>query len=127
MTCYVVDASILVKWFVPEVYSEAAIRFLNGNDELIAPDLIFTEAGNALWKKVMRAEIPPTSAKEIIRNLIVSPVKLYPSGSMLDDVAANCDLPIHRVLSTVSVLESRRLVTATSGSRGRRGRRRPRR
>jgi predicted nucleic acid-binding protein len=84
MTCYVVDASIVVKWFVPEVYSEAAIRFLNGNDELIAPDLIFTEAGNALWKKVLRTEIPPTSAKEIIQNLIVSPVKLYPSGPMLE-------------------------------------------
>jgi predicted nucleic acid-binding protein len=33
---------------------------------------------------VRRAEIPPTSAKEIIRNLIVSPVKLYPSGTMLE-------------------------------------------
>jgi predicted nucleic acid-binding protein len=84
MTRYVVDASIVVKWFVPEIYSEAAIRFLNGNDELIAPDVVFTEAGNALWKKVMRAEILPTSAKEIIQNLIVSPVKLYPSGPMLE-------------------------------------------
>jgi predicted nucleic acid-binding protein len=84
MTCYVVDASIVVKWFVPEIYSEAAIRLLNGNDELIAPDLVFTEAGNALWKKVMRAEIRPASAKEIIQNLVVSPVKLYPSGAMLE-------------------------------------------
>ena len=35
---------------------------------------------------------------------------IEPAGSMLDDVAAACGLPIHRVLSTVSVLESRRLV-----------------
>lgn len=40
-----------------------------------------------------------------------------PGGSMLDDVAAACGLPIHRVLSTVSVLESRRLVRKVGGNR----------
>ncbi len=34
----------------------------------------------------------------------------------LDDVAANAGLPIHRVLSTVSVLEMRRLVRRVSGT-----------
>jgi predicted nucleic acid-binding protein len=97
MTCYVVDASIVVKWFVPEIYSEAAIRYLNGNHELIAPDLVFTEAGNALWKKVIRAEIPPTSAYEIIRNLIVSPVRIYPSGPMLE-IALDISIEHHRSL-----------------------------
>jgi predicted nucleic acid-binding protein len=97
MTCYVVDASIVVKWFVPEIYSEAAIRFLNGSDELIAPDLIFSEAGNALWKKVMRAEILPASAKEIIQNLMVSPVKLYPSGPMLE-IALDISIEYRRSL-----------------------------
>jgi DNA processing protein len=40
-----------------------------------------------------------------------------PAGSMLDDVAVHCGLPIHRVLSTVSVLESRRLVRKLGGNR----------
>jgi DNA processing protein len=40
-----------------------------------------------------------------------------PAGSMLDDVAAACGMPIHRVLSTVSVLESRRLVRKLGGNR----------
>ena len=42
---------------------------------------------------------------------------IEPAGSMLDDVAAACGLPIHRVLSTVSVLESRRLVRKVGGNR----------
>jgi DNA processing protein len=42
---------------------------------------------------------------------------IEPTGSMLDDVAAACELPIHRVLSTVSVLESRRLVRKLGGNR----------
>jgi sugar-specific transcriptional regulator TrmB len=36
---------------------------------------------------------------------------------MLDEVATACGLPIHRVLSTVSVLESRRLVRKIGGNR----------
>ena len=40
-----------------------------------------------------------------------------PSGSTLDEVAAACGLPIHRVLATVSVLESRRLVRKLGGNR----------
>lgn len=40
-----------------------------------------------------------------------------PAGSTLDDVAAACGLPIHRVLATVAVLESRRLVRKLGGNR----------
>jgi DNA processing protein len=42
---------------------------------------------------------------------------IEPAGSSLEDVAATCGLPIHRVLATVSVLEARRLVRKTSGNR----------
>ena len=34
----------------------------------------------------------------------------------LDAIAAACGLPIHRVLSTISVLEMRRLIRRTSGT-----------
>lgn len=40
-----------------------------------------------------------------------------PAGCSLDDVAAACGWPIHRVLATVSVLESRRLVRRAGGNR----------
>ena len=42
---------------------------------------------------------------------------IEPTRSMLDDVAASCAMPIHRVLATVSVLESRRLVRKVAGNR----------
>jgi DNA processing protein len=42
---------------------------------------------------------------------------IEPAGSILDDVATACEMPIHRVLSTVSVLESRRLVRKLGGNR----------
>jgi predicted nucleic acid-binding protein len=53
---YVVDASVVLKWFLPEKDSGLADSlledFLNGDAELIAPDLILLEAANALWKRV---------------------------------------------------------------------------
>jgi DNA processing protein len=42
---------------------------------------------------------------------------IEPAGSILDDVAEKCAMPIHRVLSTVSVLESRRLIRKIGGNR----------
>ena len=48
MSCYVIDASVAVKWFVPETYSQAALHFLDVDHELIAPDLLIPELGNTL-------------------------------------------------------------------------------
>lgn len=48
MTGYVVDASVAVKWLVSEDYSEEAASLLDGRMTLVAPDLLFAEATNAL-------------------------------------------------------------------------------
>ncbi|MCC6491991.1 MAG: DNA-protecting protein DprA [Pirellulales bacterium] len=42
---------------------------------------------------------------------------IEPAGTYLDAVAATCQMPIHRVLATISVLESRRLVRKLGGNR----------
>ncbi|MGN6270565.1 MAG: type II toxin-antitoxin system VapC family toxin [Sphingomonas sp.] len=56
----IIDASIGVKWLVPEDDSAAAIELLR-HGELIVPTLFHAEVGNALWKKARRGEIalPP--------------------------------------------------------------------
>jgi DNA processing protein len=40
-----------------------------------------------------------------------------PAGSLIDQVARDCELPVHRVLSTISVLEMRHLVRRLGGNR----------
>jgi predicted nucleic acid-binding protein len=52
----VIDASIGVKWVVPENDSAKAIELL-GESNLHVPTLFHVEVGNALWKKVRRKEI----------------------------------------------------------------------
>lgn len=46
----VVDASVAIKWVVPETGSERAITLLDHS--LVAPDLLFSECANILWRKL---------------------------------------------------------------------------
>src|SRR5687768_14730384 len=79
----VVDASVACKWFVPEVHSEAATRLLETEIALCAPDLIFPEFGNILWKKVRRGEITRDEAAEILAAFSAIPLDIHPSAVLL--------------------------------------------
>lgn len=46
MIAYVVDASVVVKWFLPEPGAEAAGRLRRADLECHAPDLLLLEASN---------------------------------------------------------------------------------
>ena len=66
----VVDASVALKWYFPELGSDQAKRVLaeaiDGERELLAPDLILIEFANVLWKKVQRDECDRGEAEEIL-------------------------------------------------------------
>ena len=79
MTRYVVDASVCVKWFVPEIHSESALRFASGDCELLAPDLLRVEIGNIVWKKIRAAELSRRHGRDILQAFHGSPVRLYSS------------------------------------------------
>ena len=57
MTLLVVDASVVVKWFVPEVHGEAALRLLDSGETFAAPDHLFAETTNAIRKSVRQREL----------------------------------------------------------------------
>jgi predicted nucleic acid-binding protein len=79
----VVDASVAVKWFVPEIHSVAAARLLVPEIVLCAPDLIGPEFGNILWKKVRRAEITADEADQILGAFSGLPLEIFPSVALL--------------------------------------------
>lgn len=57
MRICVIDASVAVKWLAEEEFSTQAFQLLFGEIRLIAPDLIFAEVANALWKMQRRGEL----------------------------------------------------------------------
>ena len=70
MTPLVVDASVVVKWFVPEEHSESARSLLQLSDHaFFAPDHLFTELGNTVWKKVRRGELDAALVPALVADM----------------------------------------------------------
>jgi len=81
----VIHANVLIKLYVPEVLSQKADSLFrdaeNRRIDLIAPDLIYPEAGNILRKKQRLKELSRPDVEEITEAmlslpLVVEPVKL---------------------------------------------------
>lgn len=69
MSRYVVDASVAVKWYLPEIHDAEARRLLTGEKELFVPDLIFSEVGNILWKRVRSGQMLEPEAETVLLSL----------------------------------------------------------
>ena len=71
---FVVDASVAVKWILPEEGHEQAQclleRYQNEELDLVAPHLLVAEACSVLWKRVRRGELTAPSAHRCFEQLL---------------------------------------------------------
>jgi predicted nucleic acid-binding protein len=81
MDAAIVDASVAVKWVIEEEGSAMARRL--SRIRLEAPDLLFVECANILWKKVRLGDLAPAEAKERLDRLLRAPVRLTASRELL--------------------------------------------
>lgn len=58
----VVDASVAVKWLLPETGADAARRLLDSGDTLLGPALIRVEVAAAVARKARYGEMDPRDA-----------------------------------------------------------------
>jgi len=79
----VVDASVAVKWYVPESGSQRAAALLDGPAQLLAPDLLVPEFGNAVWKKTQRGELRAEEGAAIVRAFLAAPPVTLRSSTVL--------------------------------------------
>jgi predicted nucleic acid-binding protein len=63
----VVDASVIVKWFIPEAGDIPAKALLAAGDELIAPELARIEVASALIRKGLRDEVAAADVASTLR------------------------------------------------------------
>lgn len=116
MSVYVVDASVVAKWFVPERLSDDALRLLDDKHELASPDLMWAEIGNVLWKKSRAGQLSGPEAVRIIRALDDFPVTVFPSRLVLEgalEIALGTGRSVYdSVYLALAVALDCRLVTA---------------
>ena len=77
----VVDASVVVKWVVEEPGSDLARTLATA--ALEAPDLLFTECANILWKKARVGDLDKPEAEARLGALLRAPVRLAPDRDLL--------------------------------------------
>lgn len=87
MSRLVIDASVAIKWFLPEPFSINALRLLDAGHELYAPDLIFPECGNVLWKKWLRQEIEAKFIALLLKDLGRMNLIVVPAFSLVEETA----------------------------------------
>jgi predicted nucleic acid-binding protein len=84
-----VDSSVAIKWFVPQPYSIKALEILNeyrdGSLSLLAPDLIYAEVGNIIWKLHRFQDLSDPDAQAILKAFQLVTFVVTPSASLLDD------------------------------------------
>ena len=116
MTLVVVDASIVVKWFLPEESSDAARQLLDESSELVAPDLVFAEAGNAVWRRVRMRQLEAPIARRLVADIAGIALQPIPSRFLLKDaigVAISAGITVYDALYLVlAVRLGTQLVTA---------------
>ncbi len=86
MSLHVVDASVAIKLYVPEVHSAQAIRLFSDGHELIVPEFMLAEFGNIVWKKAaLLGELTEKEATTIIDAAQELPLGYYYTNGLLTD------------------------------------------
>ena len=106
---FIVDASVAMKWFVPEeMYEQAqSLLFCCGGD-LEAPDLLVTEVANIAWKKFLRNEITHDQARAIPLEAYSYLAACHPSIYLLDqalEIAIALNHPIYDCIYLACAIE----------------------
>jgi len=81
---FVVDTSVAVKWVVDEPDRSLARCLLDTVDRIEAPDFVFVEAANVLWKKVQRRELSGQQAVEGLDALFRLIESIVPSNLLVE-------------------------------------------
>lgn len=116
MSVFVVDASVVVKWFVPEVDSDAARRWLEAAHHYFAPDLLFAETANTIWKKVRRREIERDAGRRLVADIGRVAVETVACRALAEDahaIAQAIGQPVYDALYVaLAVRLDTRMITA---------------
>lgn len=77
----VLDSSVSLKWAVPEVHSDKALRlrddYRNGVQELIAPDIFLAEIAHALTRAERQKRITPAQGALALADMMNTQPQLF--------------------------------------------------
>ena len=112
----VVDASVLIKCYLPEIYSEECLKLMGRDLPMKTCEYAFTQIGASLWKRSRSGEVKVSEAKRIIKSLARLPIEFVPTGLLAEgalELSSFSGRTFHESLYLVLALrEETSLVTA---------------
>ena len=97
----VIDASVALKWFVPENLRQTAMDILHTEEHIAAPDLLIPDIAELVFEKAKRNEITGLQVATILSSLQSSGLELIPALDMCTravEIARTLDRPVYRCL-----------------------------
>lgn len=79
----VIDASVVLKWYLPEEDIGLARCLTSDDFELHAPELMIAEFGNVLWKKCLADDINSSQSELIVESLLRQNIKYHSLRNLL--------------------------------------------
>jgi predicted nucleic acid-binding protein len=80
----VLDASVAIKWYIPETLAAEARRFLSPGFRMYVPSFFAAECGNTIWKKVaQRRELDRDRGREILEELLAYPMQVHEAEGLI--------------------------------------------
>jgi predicted nucleic acid-binding protein len=84
VSVFIVDASVVAKWFIDEEYGEAALSVLQVSNQLHAPDFLLLEMDSIICKWVRRGTVTPNEGRNVRKALRQYPIQHHSFVSLLD-------------------------------------------
>ena len=120
---YVIDASVVTKWLLPEVDSSAALAILDtaqaGGISLVAPALLGLEFGHVLGKELRRGRCDLATAHSLWSAFRGLPISLVSARHLQDrafEISVTRRITIYDALYlAVADAENVQLITADAG------------
>jgi len=119
----VLDASVAIKWFLPEKLETLATealalldRYGKNEIQIIVPDLFWVEFASVLWKAIRRGNFPKVSADAALASLNRFDFSTVPSLKLLDrafEIATGFERSVYdSIYVALAVQSNAQLVTA---------------
>jgi predicted nucleic acid-binding protein len=91
-------AIVAAKWLLPEPDAPRARPWLDGRHDLAAPDLLYGELGNLVWKLHTRGLLGTEEALALIGHFLSLPIDIHDSGFLLTpalEIAVATQRPVY--------------------------------
>lgn len=101
MAGVVIDASVAVKWFLPEDRTGEALRYREGSNELFAPSHLLLEVFHAVWRQARAGALPfheVSAAALILKGTFSSLVPVHELFEPASALSAGLPFPIYDCL-----------------------------